>query len=123
MFPAMSIAQVDSVATDSLSLPADSDSLQGVAPTDTLAASDSLVTETFKAEFKVRPWDYHVSLGAHLTATDSTLRWLVVPGWMYKKNRDPGVISFRMGTVGRTNAMQIHAQEARYQQLYWEGIR
>lgn len=109
-------AQVDSTATDSVPMP--------VTP-DTLAASaaDTLQADSAGVTLEVTPWDYHAPLGAALAASDSTLRWQLWPSWTYKKNRDPGVISYRLGTIGHTNAQLIDAQEPKYQQLYWEGIR
>lgn len=109
-------AQVDSTLTDTLATPVVSDTLSG-SPTDTLQTGSPEVI------FNVTPWDYHAPLGADLAATDSTLRWQIWPSWTYKKNRDPGVISYRMGTIGRSNAQLINAHEPKYQQLFWGDIR
>jgi len=57
-----------------------------------------------------------------LTDTDSTMRWQGWPDWTYKLNRDPGVISYRLGTSVRTNAVQRYAHEPSEQKLYWEDI-
>lgn len=100
---------------DSLHQEADSlaaDSLEEMSA-DSAAADSGLV---------VRAWDFHPSLGSRAEATDSTLRWEVWPDWTYRKSRDPGAITYRLGTIGRSNAVQTGAQEARYQQLYWENI-
>ncbi|HEX6981430.1 MAG TPA: putative porin [Balneolaceae bacterium] len=72
--------------------------------------------------FEVIPWEFHAPLGARITATDSTLRWQFWPDWTFKLNREPGVITYRMGTKIRTNVVQRFAHEPRHQQLYWEGI-
>ncbi len=72
--------------------------------------------------FKIFPWEYNMSLHARITSTDSTLRWQVWPNWVYKKNRDPGVFSYRLGTIGRTNAYLHYAHEPQYQQLFWEDV-
>lgn len=72
--------------------------------------------------FTVTPWEFHAPVGAELSATDSTLRWQNWPDWTYKLNREPGVISYRLGTSIRSNAVQRNAHEPRHQQLYWEGI-
>jgi hypothetical protein len=72
--------------------------------------------------FKVIPWEFHAPVGSEQAAGESTLggkRW---PDWSYKLNREPGVISYRLGTSIRTNAVQRNAHEPRHQQLYWEGI-
>lgn len=110
--PVTAVAQVDSVAVDSLAV---ADSLI-TAQADTLSA-DSL------SLFQIRPWIEHPPLGVHLAATDSTLRWNIWPSWVYKKNRDPGAISFRMGSIGRTNSFSIFAHQPKYLELYWGDIR
>lgn len=121
MLPWSALAQVDSTATDSLAAPLDS---LIVAPVDTLSASfrDTLSAES-KPLVTVQPWIYHRPLNAHITATDSTLRWNIWPSWVYKKNRDPGVISFRMGSIGRTNTFSVFAHQPKYLELYWGDIR
>jgi hypothetical protein len=141
-------AKVDSVALDS----AAADTLFLYPPQWSLAAADTVTfdTTTFdtiatdtlfrfplnvvalrdttdgpRAEqelFKVNPWEFHAPLGAERTATDSTLRWQYWSDWTYKLNREPGVISFRLGTGIRSNAIQRNAHEPRHQQLYWEDI-
>lgn len=109
-------AQVDSTVTDSVQVPVTSDTLA-------VTVSDTLQSDSTEVTFEVTPWDYHAPLGATLVASDSTLRWQIWPSWTTKKNRDPGVISYRLGTTGRTNAQLIDAQEPKYQQLFWEDIR
>lgn len=78
--------------------------------------------EPDKPPFEVIPWEFHAPMDAKLTATDSTLRWQIWPDWTYKLNRKPGVISYRMGTSDRTNAVQYFAHGPRHQQLNWENI-
>ena len=116
VFPITGWAQVDSAAADTLPAPVVSDSVAAL-PADTLQA------DTAKVIYNVTPWEYHAPLGAGLAATDSTLRWQIWPSWMYKKNRDPGVITYRLGTIGRTNAQLLDAHEPKYQQLFWGDIR
>lgn len=118
VIPLSALAQVDSTATpDTLGLP-----LQPVPDSLTVSAPDTLQGDSVEVKFKVTPWEYHALLNAGLAATDSTLRWQLWPSWTYKKNRDPGVISYRLGTIGRTNAQLIDAHEPKYQQLFWEDI-
>jgi hypothetical protein len=85
-------------------------------PTDTLESAKPKIT------YKVRRWHYHAPLLSKTSATDSTLRWQVWLNWIEKKNRDPGVITTRLGTISRDNAMQINAHTPEYQRLYWEDI-
>lgn len=115
LLPLTATAQVDSTIVDTsaikiVKLSADS------------SAADSISPDKEKPLFKVDPWNFHAPMGAKVTATDSTLRWQTWPDWTYKLNRDPGVISYRMGTNLRSNAVQRYAHEPRHQQLYWEGI-
>lgn len=114
--PFVVLGQVDSVATDSLPL-------ESVPETVVTTQPDTLQSDSVTVLFKVRPWEYHAPIGAETAATDSTLRWQIWPSWSYKKNRDPGVISYRLGSIGRTNTQQIYAHAPEDQQLYWEDIR
>lgn len=118
--PVVALAQVDSTGVDSLLVPVDSlsilqsDSLKN--PTvDTLSAPPKPLLE-------IQPWVYHKPLNATLVATDSTLRWNIWPSWVYKKNRSPGAISYRMGSIGRTNTFSIYAHQPKYLELYWGDI-
>ncbi len=83
---------------------------------------DSLAADSAGEIFEVVPWSYRQSLQSEKTAGDSTLRWQLWPDWTYKTNRDPGVISYRLGTNLRTNAYLVDAHEPRYQRLYWEDV-
>ncbi|MDZ7773676.1 MAG: hypothetical protein U5K31_13190 [Balneolaceae bacterium] len=103
------VADTTHTAADSLA----SDSLQVQRPDS--AASDS-------AGLTVRPWDFHPSLGAEKLASDSTLRWQIWPDLSYLQNTRPGVITYRLGTMGRSSGIQDGALEARYQELFWENI-
>ncbi|NGP76103.1 putative porin [Balneolaceae bacterium YR4-1] len=115
------MAQVDSSATDSIAVDTTGMGVGIDAVTDT-TRSDSVASDSVESVFKVVPWKYHRSLGSELTSSDSTLRWQIWPDWTYKTNRDPGVISYRLGTIERNNAFLIDAQEPRYQRLSWEGM-
>lgn len=111
-------AQVDSTRIDSVVI--DSTMLKPVElPPEKPAEQQG---KESKKLFKVQPWEFHAPLGAERVATDSTLRWHIWPDWTYKLNRMPGVISYRLGTNIRSNAVQRGAHEPRHQQLYWEGI-
>ena len=118
----MGIAQVDSTRIDSVVI--DSTMLVPVElppeKPSTEETADSL--DQPKELFKVTPWEFHAPLASDLVATDSTLRWQYWPDWSYKLNREPGIISYRLGTSIRTNAVQRDAHEPRHQQLYWEGV-
>ncbi|SHF50365.1 Putative porin [Fodinibius roseus] len=113
-------AQVDHTSIDSVTV--DTTILKPVTFTEASGAADTLSQEDQKPLIKVVPWEFHAPLGAEVTATDSTLRWKIWPDWTYKLNRKPGVVSYRMGTSIRSNAVQRYAHEPRHQELYWEGI-
>jgi hypothetical protein len=145
------LAQVDSTTVDSVALDSAATDTLFLYPLEFTAAADTVsfdttVTDTLfrfplnvsalqdttgqgvaeeekkKELFKVNPWEFHAPLGAKRTATDSTLRWQYWSDWTYKLNREPGVISYRLGTNIRSNAIQRNAHEPRHQQLYWEDI-
>ncbi len=114
VIPASALAQIDSTAADSIPLARDSL---------ITAQNDTLFTDTTESLLRIRRWVYHSPLGAQLAATDSTLRWNIWPSWVYKKNRDPGAISYRMGSIGRTNSFSIYAHQPKYLELNWGDIR
>lgn len=111
-------AQVDSTPVDSVVI--DSTVLVQVSIPEPEETDQQ--TERKASSFQVIPWEFHSPIGADITATDSTLRWQIWPDWSYKLNQEPGIISYRMGTSYRSNAVQRFAHEPRHQQLYWEGI-
>lgn len=95
------------------------------------SGQDSLAADTVEAAadtvrsdsaLTVTPWEFRPSLGSRQVASDSTLRWQIWPDWTYRMNREPSAITYRLGTAGRSNAVQTGAHEPRYQQLYWENI-
>lgn len=118
-FPLLALGQVDNTTIDSVRI-------DTTALTDTTAVSaidyEAPEGDSAKPSFTVVPWEFHAPLGADVSATDSTLRWQSWQDWTYKLNREPGIISYRMGTSLRSNAVQRFAHEPRHQQLYWEGI-
>lgn len=113
-------AQVDHTSVDSVTI--DTTILKTVTVTEVADTADTISPEEKKPLIKIDPWVFHPPLGAEVTASDSTLRWQIWPDWTYKLNRQPGVLSYRMGTSLRSNAVQRYAHEPRHQQLYWEGI-
>lgn len=110
-------AQVSPVSLDSVGV--DTSALRIVEANQTTAADSA---ENAKEQFTTIPWQFHAPLGSYTAATDSSMRWQNWPDWTYKLSRDPGVISNRMGTGLRSNAVERFAHGPRYQQLYWEGI-
>lgn len=91
-------------------------------PMGEVSTPDSVAADSTKELFKVIPWQYHAPLNTEIVSTDSTLRWQNWSDWVTFRNRDPGVISYRMGTFLRTNSFLHDAQEPRYLKLSWENI-
>lgn len=114
------IAQSDSLRIDTV----DVEKLKQKVRKALVQATASPVQQAEKpgVSFEVVPWEFHAPLMSEVTADDSTLRWQHWPDWTYKLNREPGVISYRLGTSLRSNAVQKYAHEPRHQELYWEDI-
>ncbi|MDX1636870.1 MAG: putative porin [Balneolaceae bacterium] len=89
---------------------------------DTVAADTLLNAPPSVPLVNILPWEYHHGIGYRTVSNDSLLRWQTWPDWTYKMNRDPGTITFRLGTIGRSNTALIGAHEPRHQELYWEDI-
>lgn len=111
-----------------------------------LLAQDTLRTDTLKADlsqirevrlpradssahasgdtvlFEVRPWKYHKSTGWQQQSSDSLLRWQIWSNWADRMNRQPGVISYRLGTLGRADGLQVGVFSPQQQQLNWEDV-
>jgi len=119
--PLALLAQVDSMRTDSLVINYIKTPLDSAVVTDLQADTDREEDQE-KPLVKIKPWRFHAPQGSQVVATDSTLRWQIWPSWADKLNRDPGIISYRLGTNLRSNAVQRFAHEPRYQQLYWDII-
>lgn len=113
----VALAQVDSTRIDSVII-----DTTLLVPVELPSERPDTTAEEQKPLLKVIPWEFHAPVGAKLAATDSTLRWQIWPDWTYKLNREPGVISYRLGTSLRANVVQRDAHEPRHQQLYWEGV-
>lgn len=75
-----------------------------------------------KPSIRIIPWKSNYAIKAVRVSGDSLMRWQNWPDWTFKKNRDPGVLSFRLGSVGRSSALMIDAHEPRHQQLLWEDV-
>jgi len=63
--------------------------------------------DTAKKAIKITPWKYSKPLGMTEVSNDSLLRWQMWPNWVYRMNRKSGVISYRLGTLGRTDGLLI----------------
>jgi len=78
--------------------------------------------DTAKKAIKITPWKYSKPLGMTEVSNDSLLRWQMWPNWVYRMNRKSGVISYRLGTLGRTDGLLIEGHEPRHQSLSMGNI-
>src|SRR5699024_1911032 len=121
VLPLSLFGQADSTSADTLVIEYEPTPLDSVV----IKLSDDAESDAEEKEkplVKIQPWEFHGPLGARTTATDSSLRWQIWPDWTHKLSREPGVISYRLGTNLRSNVVQRFAHEPRHQQLYWGDI-
>lgn len=68
-------------------------------------------------------WTYGISEHHETAETDSTLRWVNRLNMFDRFHQKRGAITYRMGTVGRIDAVDFHAFETRHLQLELEGMQ
>ncbi|MDR8390290.1 putative porin [Aliifodinibius sp. S!AR15-10] len=116
-------AQVDPVPVDTVQISVDTTRINlQEARADTVFIDTTAADTAAKPIIDIIPWIYNQGISAQMATNDSLMRWQNWPVWTSKKNRDPGVISFRLGTVGRSSSLMIDAHDPRYQELFWEDI-
>ncbi len=77
---------------------------------------------------RVRPdtvhiWKYDISDRYVLAESDSTLRWINMLNMADRFHQERGAITYRMGTVGRMDGVELHAFETRHMNLEMEGLQ
>lgn len=77
---------------------------------------------------RVRPdtvhvWNYSISDRYEIAETDSTLRWVNMLNMADRFHHQRGAITYRMGTVGRMDGVELHAFETRHMNLEMEGLQ
>jgi hypothetical protein len=90
---------------------------------DSLAMSDTLAKAEPEADSTINPWVYRPRLGYQRVATDSLLRWEIWSSLADRMARQPGVVSYRLGGLGREHALWVDGYAPESQELSWEGIR
>lgn len=70
----------------------------------------------------VHVWNYAERAGFDLAETDSTLRWTQLLNLFDRFGTERGAITYRMGTVGRMDGLDLHAFESRHLNLEMEGM-
>ncbi len=61
----------------------------------------------------IQVWNYETRPGFKVQETDSTLRWVNTLSLTQRFYRYPGAITYRTGTLGRMDGIQMHAYENR----------
>ncbi|PWN05270.1 hypothetical protein [Rhodohalobacter mucosus] len=107
--------------------PAFPDTLNAAFP-DTLnpAFADTLNADSEPEEEPLEPiifWTYTSPPAFRTAETDSTIRWINMVNFFERYHDEKGVITYRMGTTGRLDALELHAFETRHMQLEMEGLR
>lgn len=84
---------------------------------------DPAAEEDDEEEFvPVSIWKIQQSPGFRVAETDSTLRWFMALDWTERLSRDPGVIAYRTGSLGRPSGIDIHSFENRHQRVEIENL-
>lgn len=71
----------------------------------------------------VHVWNYAMQEGFEIAESDSTLRWIQLVNLFDRFYPQRGAITYRMGTKGRMDAIELHAFESRHMNLEMEGLR
>lgn len=105
-----------------------SDGLPLIEPPDTLDRDKlrwigALAEETVP----IRPdtvhiWEYKLSESYEMAESDSTLRWVNILNLFDRFHQERGAVTYRMGTVGRVDGIELHSYESRHMNLELEGM-
>ena len=102
--------------------PADSISLE-TAGLDTLQSMMQQAEEPEEEEpVIIRVWTYDNMPGYETQETDSTLRWVNTLSLTQRFYRYPGAFTYRTGTLGRMDGIQMHTYENRHFQTELDGL-
>jgi len=103
-------------------LPAANDTIPAEAIPDTLRRVDIPVQkeeELIPIEF----WRYRFSPSMDEAESDSTLRWVNMVNLFDRFHGSRGAITYRLGTTGRPDALDLHGYETRHLRVELEGLR
>ncbi|TVR29495.1 MAG: hypothetical protein EA390_09740 [Balneolaceae bacterium] len=70
----------------------------------------------------IQVWNYRFAESLKVAETDSTLRWVNMVNLFDRFYREKGAITYRLGTIGRMDAMDLHGYETRHFNLELEGL-
>lgn len=68
-------------------------------------------------------WKYERFNSFDPAESDSTLRWVNMLNLFDRFHQERGAITYRMGTVGRVDGIELHAFESRHMNLELEGLK
>lgn len=68
-------------------------------------------------------WEYETPTALKTAESDSTLRWLDYVNMAERFYREKGAATYRLGTVGRMDGVELYAYESRHIDLQMEGMR
>ena len=114
---------------DTIPPPAQADTLLRPVSTDTIrdtVATDTTQVEEFEAEPQkpdtVYVWEYDLPRTMDVAETDSTLRWINMVNLFDRFYDAKGAITYRLGTSGRPDGLELHAYETRHLNMRMEGL-
>ncbi|MCC5941360.1 MAG: hypothetical protein JJU37_07430, partial [Balneolaceae bacterium] len=114
----------DSLLPDTLLIPVELDTLPEPAVQDTIPDATAEVEEEPEEvrQDTVHVWNYHTHGSFETAETDSTLRWVNMLNLFDRFHTQRGAITYRMGTVGKMDGLELHAFESRHLNLEMEGL-
>lgn len=102
-------------------LPAMSDTLKSAVP-DSLESLQDQEPEEEPLE-PISFWTYTSPENFSTAETDSTIRWINMVNLFTRYYQERGAITYRLGTTGRPDAMDLHGYETRHLRAEMEGLR
>lgn len=114
------------VVPDTILVPVSLDTIPEVAPGDTIPETSRPDTTSLEEEpeelMRVEIWKYQFAENFDEAESDSSLRWINMVNLFNRFEQERGAITYRMGTVGRMDAMDLHGYETRHLNLELEGM-
>jgi hypothetical protein len=90
------------------------------------AEADSSQIDGFEAESQrpdtVYVWEYNMRNTMDVAETDSTLRWINMVNLFDRFYDARGAITYRLGTSGRPDGLELHTYETRHLNMRMEGL-
>ena len=114
----------DSLLPDTVLVPVELDTLPDTAVQDTIPQPSAELEEEPEEvrQDTVHIWNYHTHGSFETAETDSTLRWVNMLNLFDRFHTRRGAITYRMGTVGKMDGLELYAFESRHLNLEMEGM-